>query len=180
MNEDLRKLQAKTATDLFMAINQNEIDAFVDAILKANRIYTAGFGRAGNVVRILGMNCVQLGKVTYNVGDNNTPAIEPGDLLIVGSRSGNTKTITEIVRQAKDIGATVALISSDRASAMGKMADLNIVIPRIPIDEEMGLMTKGLTYYQAAFMLGDYIQEIIMRKTDTSYEEVMSNHNSLE
>lgn len=176
----LRTLQANTATELFLAIATEEIEALADAIIAAQRIFVAGFGRAGNVVRILGMNCAQMGKIVFSVGDNNTPAIKAGDLLIIGSRSGSTKTMQIICTQAKEHGATIALISSDAASPIGKMAALNVVIPRIAVEAELPLLTKGLTYYQAAFILGDYMEEIIMRRLGLTYEDVMANHNNLE
>ncbi|MBQ5956925.1 MAG: hypothetical protein IJL46_05065 [Clostridia bacterium] len=48
-------------------------------------MFTAGWGRAGNVVRILGMNLSQMGKQVYCVGDNSTPSIQKDDILIINS-----------------------------------------------------------------------------------------------
>ena len=55
------------------AVDQAQLDAITDAILKANRTFVAGFGRAGNCVKILSMNCSQAGLKTHIVGDNLYP-----------------------------------------------------------------------------------------------------------
>ena len=77
------------------------------------------------------MDMSQIGKVVFRVGDNNTPSIHEGDILLVVSGSGNTKTISIIAKEAKDFGATVGLISTSEQSIIGEIADYNIVLPRI-------------------------------------------------
>ena len=112
-------------------IDPAQVDALAKAIAKANRVFVSGWGRAGNVAGILGMDMSQIGKVVFRVGDNNTPSIHEGDILLVVSGSGNTKTISIIAKEAKDFGATVGLISTSEQSIIGEIADYNIVIPRI-------------------------------------------------
>ncbi|MBR2471594.1 MAG: 6-phospho-3-hexuloisomerase, partial [Clostridia bacterium] len=89
---NLRERTAAAAAAALNAIPQEEIDALTQAILDANRIYVAGWGRAGNVIRLMSMNCSQAGLKTFVVGDNSTPSIHEGDLLIIGSGSGETDT----------------------------------------------------------------------------------------
>ncbi|MBR3295089.1 MAG: SIS domain-containing protein [Clostridia bacterium] len=118
--------------DILNAIDPDSIDELVDAIIESNRVFTAGWGRAGNIVRILGMDLSQFGKQVYCVGDNSTPSIHRGDILIVNSGSGNTKTISIIAEQAKSFGAIVALItgsSHPKESLIGKISDHIIRIP---------------------------------------------------
>mgnify|MGYP000075208654 FL=1 len=112
-------------------IDPAQVDALAKAIAKANRVFVSGWGRAGNVAGILGMDMSQIGKVVFRVGDNNTPSIHEGDILLVVSGSGNTKTISIIAKEAKDFGATVGLISTSEQSIIGEIADYNIVLPRI-------------------------------------------------
>ena len=79
----LRQNIANGDAELLMKVSQQELDDLTDAILEANRIFVAGFGRAGNNVKILSMNCSQAGLETFVCGDNSTPAIKPGDLLVI-------------------------------------------------------------------------------------------------
>ena len=117
--------------EVLSKIDPAQVDALAKAIAKANRVFVSGWGRAGNVAGILGMDMSQIGKVVFRVGDNNTPSIHEGDILLVVSGSGNTKTISIIAKEAKDFGATVGLISTSEQSIIGEIADYNIVIPRI-------------------------------------------------
>ena len=117
--------------EVLSKIDPAQVDALAKAVAKANRVFVSGWGRAGNVAGILGMDMSQIGKVVFRVGDNNTPSIHEGDILLVVSGSGNTKTISIIAKEAKDFGATVGLISTSEQSIIGEIADYNIVIPRI-------------------------------------------------
>ncbi len=117
--------------EVLSKIDPAQVDALAKAIAKANRVFVSGWGRAGNVAGILGMDMSQIGKVVFRVGDNNTPSIHEGDILLVVSGSGNTKTISIIAKEAKDFGAKVGLISTSAQSIIGELADYNVVIPRI-------------------------------------------------
>ena len=186
-----------------------QVDAMAKGIAKANRVFVSGWGRAGNVIRILGMDMSQIGKVVFCVGDNGTPSAHPGDLLIINSGSGNTKTIAVLAQQAKEQGLKVALISgaAPDASIIGKIADINVTVPRLknefrpPIDnsksknkglgermdwglsdeqrEEMAY-TEVTGYYEAAFALNEVIRKVVMEKIGAKTEDIMYYHNNLE
>lgn len=180
-----RRIQAQEVSAIFQTIDQTQIDALVDAIMQTDRVFISGWGRAGNVARILGMNCSQLGKLVFCVGDNGTPAIQPGNLLIIVSGSGNTKTISIICQQAREHGANIALISGNADSVMGKMADINVVIPRrlpgeVDLADGVVFEKRPYAFYEAAFMLNDYISTCIRRKTGQTLEDVKRFHNNLE
>ena len=128
--------------EVLSKVDPAQVDALAKAIAKANRVFVSGWGRAGNVAGILGMDMSQIGKVVFRVGDNNTPSIQPDDILLVMSGSGNTKTISIIAKEAKDFGATVGLISTNANSSIGEIADYNVVIPRIETPMNKIMATK--------------------------------------
>ena len=179
-----RQEMGKTNAEILAAVDQKQIDELVDAIINARRIFVSGWGRAGNIVRILGMNMSQLGMNVFCVGDNNTPSIHERDLLIIFSGSGNTKTISLICQQGKDHGAKVCLISGNADSTMGKIADINVVIPASQWNEEKPgeehSEIRGLNVYQVAFMLNDFIEECVMERLGKTFEDVKFFHNNLE
>lgn len=208
---DIKKLLAcagQNITEGLNLVDPAQVEELADALAKAKRVFTAGWGRAGNVIRILGMDMSQLGKIVYCVGDNSTPSIHEGDILVVGSGSGNTKTISLIAQQAKDYGATVALISGAPAenSTIGKIADINVTVPRIretafsnaPRDkgnkglgerfdlglsdeerEEMAYATVT-GFYETAFALNEVVKQVVMKKIGGKAEDTMYYHNNLE
>ena len=161
-----RQEVAKKNTEALLAIDQKEIDAMVEALAAAKRLYGAGWGRAGNVIKLRSMNCSQLGLKTFVVGDNSTPSIHEGDLLIIGSGSGETDTMKILAEQAKEHGATLALVSGNPESTMGKLADLNIKVPA--------------SFYQVVPMLNDCIMSQLADKLGVTFADVMYNHNNLE
>ena len=213
---DIKKMLACAGNNIAETLNMvdpDQIEEIASAIAEAHnnghRIYTAGWGRAGNVIRILGMNMSQIGMLVYCVGDNGTPSIHPGDILLINSGSGNTKTIAVLAEQAKEQGAKVALISGNApdASIIGKIADINVTVPRLkkndfrppvnPNSKNKGLGERvdwGLTqeqrvqmgydnvtgYYESAFALNEVIRKIVMPKIGAREEDPMFFHNNLE
>ncbi len=209
---DIKKLldcAGKNVAETLNKVDPAQIEEIATAIAESKRVFTAGWGRAGNVVRILGMDMSQIGMLVYCVGDNGTPSIHPGDILLINSGSGNTKTIAVIAEQAKEQGAKVALISgaAPEDSIIGKIADINVTVPRLkknnfrpPVSKDVknkGLGERvdwGLTaeqreemayddvtgYYESAFALNEVIRKAVMEKTGAKTEDIMYYHNNLE
>ena len=209
---DIKKLldcAGKNVAETLNKVDPAQIEEIATAIAESKRVFTAGWGRAGNVVRILGMDMSQIGMLVYCVGDNGTPSIHPGDILLINSGSGNTKTIAVIAEQAKEQGAKAALISgaAPEDSIIGKIADINVTVPRLkknnfrpPVSKNVknkGLGERvdwGLTaeqreemayddvtgYYESAFALNEVIRKAVMEKTGAKTEDIMYYHNNLE
>ena len=209
---DIKKLldcAGKNVAETLNKVDPAQIEEIATAIAESKRVFTAGWGRAGNVVRILGMDMSQIGMLVYCVGDNGTPSIHPGDILLINSGSGNTKTMAVIAEQAKEQGAKVALISgaAPEDSIIGKIADINVTVPRLkknnfrpPVSKNVknkGLGERvdwGLTaeqreemayddvtgYYESAFALNEVIRKAVMEKTGAKTEDIMYYHNNLE
>ena len=209
---DIKKLldcAGKNVAETLNKVDPAQIEEIATAIAESKRVFTAGWGRAGNVVRILGMDMSQIGMLVYCVGDNGTPSIHPGDILLINSGSGNTKTIAVIAEQAKEQGAKVALISgaAPEDSIIGKIADINVTVPRLkknnfrpPVSKNVknkGLGERvdwGLTaeqreemayddvtgYYESAFAINEVIRKAVMEKTGAKTEDIMYYHNNLE
>ena len=175
----LREAVAKGDAELLMAVSQEELDALTQAILDANRIFVAGFGRAGNNVKILSMNCSQAGLETFVCGDNSTPSIQPGDLLVIGSGSGTTKTMVILAEKAKKYGAQLALISGNADSTIGKLADVNVVIPR-PERKSPYPEDRGGSFYHVLEMVCDCVQAYVMEALGLTGKDIRYNHNNLE
>ena len=117
-------------------------------------------------------------------GDNSTPSIPEGDILVIGSGSGETDTMKILAEQAKEHGAKLALISGHPESYIGKLADYNIKVARIgantPEEKEKASIAITRSYYQVAVMLNDCIMTQMMEKLGIQFEDVMNNHNNLE
>ncbi len=165
--------------EMFASVDQAQLDAMTKAILKAKRVYVAGWGRAGNCVKILSMDCSQIGLKTHIVGDNSTPAIKQDDILVIGSGSGETKTMVILAEQCKKHGATLGLISGDAQSTIGKLADINVVIPTKEWDPNAPAASGG-SFYHVLVMTVDILQVYLAEALGVTNQDIHNNHNNLE
>ena len=96
MTLDEKRMQyAKEDFDLFQAVDMKQMVALADAIQEAKTVYVGGWGRAGVTGKILSMDLSQIGIPTYVVSDIGIcqPAAHPGDLFVICSNSGTTRTM---------------------------------------------------------------------------------------
>ena len=108
--------------------DEGELRAAADAIVGAKRIFLAGAGRSGFEISAFTMRLMHIGFTAYKVGDVTTPAIKEGDLLVVASGSGKTKSMMLLAETAKAKGAKVLLFTTDGSSPIAGLADLTVVI----------------------------------------------------
>jgi 6-phospho-3-hexuloisomerase len=104
-------------------IPDEEAQAFLLEILNAQRIYVAGAGRSGLFVKAFAMRLMHLGLEAYVVGETITPALKSGDTVVVFSGSGETHSVVEIGQTAKELGGRICLVTSNRDSTLGRIAD---------------------------------------------------------
>lgn len=110
-------------------IEQGELEAAVEAICAAKRIFVAGMGRSGYMMRCFAMRLMQMGFNAYMVGDTSTPSASSGDLLAIGSGSGETESLKGYAAKAKKLGCRVLAITGHPESSLGRSADLTVILP---------------------------------------------------
>ena len=101
---------------------------FASAVISANKIVCAGAGRMGFALRGFSMRLAHLGKQAFMLGDTNVPHTSSGDLVIIGSGSGETQTIYDLAQTAKTHGATIATITGNPESRIGKLSDIKLIM----------------------------------------------------
>ena len=104
-------------------LNNVETSAFFDLMLKAKRVYVAGAGRSGLIARAFAMRLLHLGYEVYVVGETVTPALEPGDTMVVFSGSGETVSMATFCATVKGLGGTICLITASPNSKISRIAD---------------------------------------------------------
>ena len=101
---DAVKMALASIEELQAVIQQTDplqVEALKKQILAAKRIFIAASGRSLLAMKFFAMRLMQLGFTTYLVGEVCTPSIQPLDLLIIGSGSGETKGMLAIAQKAK-------------------------------------------------------------------------------
>ncbi|MDD1682378.1 MAG: SIS domain-containing protein [Methanoregula sp.] len=115
MAESIRKTTAR--------LDREQISAFFQRMLAAERVYVAGAGRSGLIARAFAMRLLHLGFEVYVVGETVTPALKPGDTLVVFSGSGETHSMATICSTVKGLGGFICLITASPDSTMSRIAD---------------------------------------------------------
>ncbi|HDI73831.1 MAG TPA: 6-phospho-3-hexuloisomerase [Candidatus Korarchaeota archaeon] len=118
-------------SDVLSDVNGGEVERLASTILRTlgdRKIFVVGAGRTGLVAKAFVMRLMHLGFSVHVVGETITPRMDPGDLLIAISGSGETLYPLTIARQAKKLGGILAVITSYPESTLGKMADVRVVI----------------------------------------------------
>lgn len=191
----MMKLMAQKIQSIAESIADEEVDAFTQAILSADRVYVMGAGRSGLVAKAFAMRLMHLGLTSFVVGETITPAIEKNDMFIAFSGSGNTKSIADVAQTAKGIGARVGLITSNKGSAIGQIADTIVVIEsqrdavtdesheydiRQMMGEHKSFAPLGTIFETTSMVFSDALVSHLMEITETSEGELKKRHTNIE
>lgn len=186
---EIKNILQNIASELsacFADLEENQLKDLENHIQLANKIFVAGAGRSLMMIRGLAMRLMHMGFQSYVVGETVTPAIEPGDLLIIASGSGSTGTLTVIAEKCKKIGADLALITTMPDSPIGRLADCIVEVKAATTksdDNTRKTFQPGAnTFEQSVLLIGDAI--FIHMISKVSLEEnnaiLMKKHANLE
>jgi 6-phospho-3-hexuloisomerase len=193
--QDMIRLMSSKIKKIADSISDEEITRFLDEILKARRIYVMGAGRSGLVAKAFAMRLMHLGFQAYVVGETITPAMKPGDLMVVFSGSGKTKTVADIAETAKDIGGRLALISSDKSSRIALISDSVVIIEsqrdavkddtaefeiRQMMGEHKSFAPLGTIFETASMVFADAIVSRLMEITRMEEKDLKTRHANIE
>lgn len=168
----LSKVDSKEVHELFLEI-QN-----------ANKIVCCGAGRVGMAIRGFAMRLGHMGYQSYNLGDTTVPSIGEGDLFIVASGSGETQTIYDLARIAKKNKARIFLITGNKESRIGQLANkyikVNAPSKTKPVEGFKSIQPMTTLNEQSLALLFDAIVLYMMEKTGQTHETMWDRHSNLE
>ena len=108
-------------------IKSEDVEFFIGRILKAKRIFILGAGRTMLMLRAFAMRLMHMGLNVYIVGDTVTPAISRGDLLVIGSGTGETEGLVIKAKKAKNIGAEIFALTIFNDSSIASLGNFLII-----------------------------------------------------
>lgn len=179
------------ATELLQTINRiigavkgAELQIACTKILHAERIFLAGAGQTGLVLKMFGMRLMQLGLQVHIVGEATTPAIAPTDLLLVASGSGETTSILGIAQQAQRAGAKIISFTSAETVSLATIAGNNIIIPALPrnytdANRLEGQFLNSLFEQCLLFVTGLLIEDLLRIRSGNE-AQMLQRHANLE
>jgi 6-phospho-3-hexuloisomerase len=163
--------------------NENA-EKLVEHILTSDKIFVTGAGRSGLMGKAFAMRMMHMGLDSYVVGETVTATYEEGDILIIGSGSGETKSLIPMVEKAKSIGGTVAVVTINPESTIGKLADITVQLPGAPKDQSSSeyqtIQPMGSLFEQTLLLFYDAIILRFMEKKGLDSQTMYGKHANLE
>jgi 6-phospho-3-hexuloisomerase len=193
--QEMMLLMASKIRSIAHSLSGEDVEAFLTEILHARRIYVMGAGRSGLVAKGFAMRLMHLGLQSYVVGETITPALQKGDLIIVFSGSGRTKTVADIAETGKEIGAHISLITSNADSRIGKIADCKVIIEtqrddvrddaaefeiRQMLGDHKSFAPLGTLFETASMIFSDAVISRLMEITKTDESALKNRHANIE
>lgn len=172
-------------TSTLAQIDEKSAQALIDSIMNAERIFVAGSGRSGLIMRGFAMRLMHLEFEAHVVGYVTTPAIRAGDLLIIGSGSGATASLRTFAQTARVHGAHIALITAVDNAPLAEIAEQVLVIsaptPKANfVPDTPSVQPMASLFEQTMLVLLDALSLLIMNQLNQNDASAFLRHANLE
>jgi len=174
-------------------LSEGDVDALIKAIRTSQRIFLWGAGRSGLMAKAFAMRLSQLGFVVYVVGETISPGMKQGDVFIVVSGSGETTSVVNAAKVAKELGVHVIAVTSYVTSTLGNLSDKAIHIKgKTKVDIEKDhlkhqiqgvhsfLTPMGTLFEDTVLVFFDGVVGKLMNELRATERHMMGRHSKLE
>ncbi len=127
-----------------------QIQKAIDALYRAKRIYFYGIGASGLIATDAMQKFMRINKVCFSFADSDLQLVSSvlltsEDVIVGISYSGETRTIVECVKKAKELGATVISFTRYGHTTIGKLADIPLHISSTETEIRSGATSSRIT-----------------------------------
>lgn len=168
---------------VFAQLDEPQVEAAVAALANANRIVLHGVGREGLQVRGLAMRLFHLGLQAAVVGDMTTPAVGPGDLLMVSAGPGAFSTILALMGEAAAAGARALVVTAQPGGEAARRADLVLCVPAQTMSDDLAgtsVLPMGSLYEGALYILFEVLVLRLRDRLGVTPAAMRARHTNLE
>ena len=165
------------------SLDYGQLAGLAEKVSAAERVFLAGAGRSGLVLRMTAMRLMHLGLTVHVAGDTTTPAITEGDVLVVASGSGTTSSVVKAAETALAAGAGVAAVTTNPSSALAALADALVVIPAAQKTDHGSAVSRqysGSLFEQSLFLVTESVFQALWEVTAEPAEKLWLRHANLE
>lgn len=159
-------------------------EALLNQIVQSKKIFVVGAGRSGLMGKAFVMRMMHMGLDAYVVGETVTANLEKGDLLIIGTGSGETKTLIPIAEKAKSLGGIVAAVTISPDSTIANLADIVVQLPGSPKEQHesvsKSIQPMGSLFEQTMLLFYDALILRYMTQQGLSSSQMYGKHANLE
>lgn len=134
------------------------------------------------MIRAFANRLLHLGYSVSLVGEISSPHTKSGDLFLIGSGSGETTSLVNQAKIAKDNGVVIGLFTTNSSSTLGEIADQVVIIPtQSKQSKDEALQSMGSLFEQTSLFLYDSIIILnLMEKTGETNQTMKTRHADLE
>jgi 6-phospho-3-hexuloisomerase len=166
-------------------IENEQAERLINAILESKKVFVAGAGRSGFMIKAFAMRLMHIGFETYVVGETITPKLTAEDVFIIASGSGATSSLVVMAQKAKAIGARIGLVTIDHQSPIAELADIFLIIPAPSpkIERDTGFRSvqpMGSLFEQSLLLTLDAMILMLMEKRGKTSNIMFTRHANLE
>ncbi|MCP3027366.1 6-phospho-3-hexuloisomerase [Halobacillus sp. A5] len=172
-------------SQVLAGIDEEQAVRAARSIEEAGRIFVTGEGRSGLMGKAFAMRLMHAGYEVYVTGETITPSIQEGDLLLAISGSGSTSSICQFAEKAKQQGAVITAVTTNKDSLLAEVSDHMVIVPaatkkRLP-EEPDTIQPLGNQFDQSLHLLLDaIIIYAVDQSKKTDNEEMTGRHANLE
>ncbi len=170
---------------VFARVDEKELEGFLQAIEKAQRIFVTGAGREGISTRGFAMRLTHLGKQVHWLWDDTTPGMHEGDLFLCVNGSGCIPHIDGTLERARQTGASILIVTGSPASLTGAQNDTVLFLPAavykgkdsrvVPSAQPMGNL-----FEQALYIFFDVCAVLLAGRLGQDYATMEQRHRNIE
>jgi len=154
----------------------SQVDALIDALAAKRRVFLIGTGRSGAMLRAMAVRLEHLGVEAHVLGSADHAPIEEGDLVLVGSGSGETPVPAELARAANDAGAKLAVITAAPDSAITRLAQIAIHIAAPVTPQDGTPHTLRSLFEECLLIVCDCVCRMLQERLGLSTEDMQARH----
>ncbi len=180
---DFRELSRAVLTDVVRCIGSvepEEVSALIDAIAAKRKVFLIGTGRSGLMLQAMAVRLSHLGIAAHVIGSAQCPPVRKGDLVLVGSGSGETAVPLGHVRAARECGASIALITAAPDSSIAKLANTVLHVPA-PAAPCAGMPhTLRSLFEECLLIICDCVCRMLQDRLGITAEDMQSRHSGRE
>ena len=170
---------------VFARLDDAQVDVVVERLAQARRIVVFGGGRERLQIMGFAMRLFHMGLQAAVEGDMTTPAVGPGDVLLVTCGPGYISTAQALMGVAKEAGAEVILITAQPKGRIAPLADMILHLPAQTMADDQGaaktsVLPMGSLFEGALFVLFEVMVLKLKARLDISADDMRANHTNLE
>ena len=143
------------------------------------RLIIAGIGKSGHVARKIAATMASTGTPSYFVhpgeaSHGDLGMVTENDIVLMLSNSGENNELSDLIHYTRRFDIKLIAITSNPDSTLGKHADINLLLPKMPEACPNGMAPTTSTTMMMA--LGDALAVVLLKRMGLTKEDFKVFH----